>query len=190
MTRHSVRARATKGDCGEVLLLGCEGSGKTLLLRQIARQCSRERKDEQFSTATQPSVGVDIVSIKLGGRSYSLREVGGTMQPVWPKYFEACRGVIFVADASSMQQLSGAVVEWYNLVCAEHLRGKPLILVLNTHDAALPVSETMVEHLFRFCDAQAIMGELITKVQVNAATGVGLTSLLTWLDRSLPVLDP
>ena len=45
-----------------------------------------------------------------------MREVGGAMLPVWPKFYENCHAVAFVADVSTAAALSGALAEWYNLL--------------------------------------------------------------------------
>ena len=82
---------------GEILLLGCEGAGKTLLCRHLQRMTSRKPPAAALDTNTQPSIGVELLDVAHARRVFSLREVGGAMQPVWPRYFDNCRMVVFLS---------------------------------------------------------------------------------------------
>ena len=96
-------------DSGEVLLLGCEQAGKTLLSRHL--QVLAAATEKPLNTQTQPTIGVELAHLAHKRKAFSLREVGGTMMPVWPSYYDGCRAVVFVADSSSATAAGGAVVE-------------------------------------------------------------------------------
>ena len=175
------RARGVRPHCGEVLLIGCEGAGKTLLCRQLERHCSSASTAAPLVDArTQPSVGVELVSLLHAGMHFSLREVGGVMQPVWHRYFEGCAAVILVADSSTMAATSSAGVEWYNLLASSLLMNKPLLLLLNKQDIPTAPSRAILQILLRLPQSNAPRRNIATLVG-SARTGEGIPPLLEWI---------
>ena len=172
---------------GEILLLGCEGAGKTLLCRHLQRMTSRKPPAAALDTNTQPSIGVELLDVAHARRVFSLREVGGAMQPVWPRYFDNCRMVVFVADTSSARAAGDAVVEWHGPLAAEALREKPALLLLNQRDRADALPEATVGALFRIPELQAAHPSRdIDAMDVSALTGLGLQEMLAWIAKRLP----
>ena len=70
---------------GEILLLGCEGAGKTLLCRQLERLCSGSGTADECNTSTVPSIGTELLTLRRGKRAAAVREVGGAMRAVWAR---------------------------------------------------------------------------------------------------------
>lgn len=105
------------------------------------------------------------------------------MQPVWPRYFEACHAVIFVADTSSAASAAAAAIEWYNLLAAPVLQKKPLMLVFNQRDRAEAIEPSELELLFRVPECEALYGGEghLSHLYVSALTGEGVNALLDWM---------
>ena len=100
----------------EILLLGCESAGKTLLCRQLERLCSAASASAlPLDAKTQPSIGVELLDIVYRKHNLSVREVGGAMQPVWQRYFEGCGAVVLVVDSSTAAGVGSGLIEWYEV---------------------------------------------------------------------------
>ena len=178
-------------------MVGCEGAGKTLLCRQLERCCKpKEKKKAEpppVNAATQPSIGVELLDLVHRKKAFSVREVGGVMQPVWPRYFEACSAVVFVADASSAAAASAAAIEYYNLLLAPALKKKPLLLLLNKQDDPQVLSEPSLQLLLRLpeCEALHTSSERpLSHLPVSALTGEGVPALLDWIAEALVAKGP
>ena len=172
-------------DSGEVLLLGCEGSGKTMLSRHLQKLCDKDPTHE-LNTHTKPSVGVELAHLTHSRRAFALREVGGVMMPLWPRYFEGCRVVVFVADTSDTAASGSAVVEWYNLLADAQLHSKPALLLFNKRDSAQALPDLTLRTLFRLSElVSAGQERAITVLPVSALTGEGLPAVLDWIAQHI-----
>lgn len=175
---------------GEVLLLGNEGAGKTLLCRQMDHYCQpRDKKAGQttVNATTQPSVGVEILHVNYQKKAFSVREVGGVMQPVWPRYFESCSAAVLVADTSSSGAAAAAAIEWYSLLMNPALQRKPLLLLLNKRDRPHALDEPTLQLLMRIAECEAIHGGegRVSHLFSSALTGEGVPGLLDWMSQAL-----
>lgn len=170
-----------------VLLLGCEGAGKTLLCRQIERLCSSaSERAPPVDARTQPSVGVELLEAVHCKWRLFIREVGGAMQPVWHRYFDGCDAVVLVVDTSSAAVANSGLVEWYGLLSAAALLQKPALLLLNKQDDARALSGPALQHLFRLSDVEASCdGRRLAALPVSGLTGQGLAAALDWLVNEL-----
>lgn len=103
-----------------VLCLGPKNAGKTHLLSSLQHPGS-----VNSTSHSVPTVGTNIFSIRLpdkkaetvktGGvkksavrRTVSVREVGGTMAPMWPNYLGDVEKIMYVVDTSNLCQISAA----------------------------------------------------------------------------------
>ena len=58
------------------------------------------------------------------------REIGGTMCPLWPQYYEDCKVMVFVVDASDAASIAPATLELYELM----LHPKLQVIQLHIND--------------------------------------------------------
>jgi len=126
----------------ELLLLGCEGSGKSCL----TRQCKWQEGDEDVSLAAAPTNGIERDEITHKQCRFVIKEIGGSMKPTWGSYFSTCSAVMFVFDVSNPFQFADATFELAQLLQNASLRTKPLVLVLNKTDAPGALSRAELEH--------------------------------------------
>ena len=184
------RRRSTvQPDSGEVLLVGCEGSGKTLLARHLQRMCDKD-VDAGLDVRTKPSVGTELSHLAHKRRAFTLREVGGIMLPLWPRYFDACNALVFVADTSDAAASGGAVIEWYNLLADARLQSKPALLLFNQRDRAQALPDVTLRVLFRLSELESVGRErqrAVTVLPVSALTGEGLPAVLDWITKHVAV---
>jgi broad specificity phosphatase PhoE/signal recognition particle receptor subunit beta len=181
---------------GEVLLLGLEGAGKTLLCRHLEQKCAAKvgkkggkkggakAAGPTLKTDTQPSIGIELLELRHRDTSFAVREIGGAMQQVWSRYYSGASTVLFVADSSSTEAAASAAVE----VC-EILRLLPdrrVCLLLNKRDAPAALPAEAVSMLCGVTDLEAYAGDDRLKVVSGSAlTGDGLDEILEWCHAAL-----
>lgn len=99
-----------------VLCLGPKYSGKTHLLTKLSKLQSGE---DTTSPHIVPTIGTNIFSIKLPVKQKTtskqkshvyvqVREVGGTMAPMWKNYLNDAKKLMYVVDTSNLCQISAA----------------------------------------------------------------------------------
>lgn len=98
-----------------ILCLGPKGSGKTLLLNAL-----QDPDSVNDTTHSIPTIGTNIFTIKLPvkenetkknanvKRYVQIRELGGTMAPMWKNYYEGVEKIMYVIDTSNLCQISAA----------------------------------------------------------------------------------
>lgn len=92
--------------------MGATGAGKTLLLRKLQR---RAEIDE--TTCSVPTVGTSFYKLKLqNNRSIIIRELGGSIAPLWHHYYRSVKSIMFVIDTSNLCQISTAGILLYSLL--------------------------------------------------------------------------
>ncbi|EGZ04587.1 hypothetical protein PHYSODRAFT_536135 [Phytophthora sojae] len=177
------------------LVLGLDGAGKTLLLRQLTAQVVRKQKtvlerldgDYAVDANTQPSVGVEHWTLPLdGGRTCTLREVGGQLLPMWPSYFESCHFWFFLIDASNPTQLAAAAVEFFSVLSVEEMRRKPKLLLVNQIDAGFVVDDNILRTYL--CLDRLMVEPDCGPVQIlktSALTGENVEQVLKWLSQTV-----
>lgn len=94
----------------ECLCLGPTGSGKTLLLKRL----QNEQVDE--TSTSIPTIGTNIFTLKYEGVWVEIREVGGTIAPLWSKYYNSWSKILYVVDVSNLCQISAAGVLLYTIL--------------------------------------------------------------------------
>ncbi|OWZ12875.1 hypothetical protein PHMEG_00013895 [Phytophthora megakarya] len=194
------------------LVLGLDGTGKTLLLRQLTAQLVRKQKtvlerlvafalnpcnnnkdensnndgDYVVDAKTQPSVGVEHWTLPLdGGKTCMLREVGGQLLPMWPSYFDSCHFWLFLVDASNATQLTASAIELFSILSVDEMRHKPKLLVINQIDATYVVDDTILQ---TYLCLDRLLAELdsgpVQIIKASALTGENVEQILKWLGQA------
>lgn len=103
-------------DTMSVLCLGPKYSGKTHLLTKLSKL---QFGEDATSPHIVPTIGTNIFSIKLPVKQKTtskqksnvyvqVREVGGTMAPMWKNYLTDAKKLMYVVDTSNLCQISAA----------------------------------------------------------------------------------
>ncbi|KAF5831372.1 ADP-ribosylation factor family-domain-containing protein [Dunaliella salina] len=169
----------------DVLIIGLEGAGKTLLIRRLQSLHNPSRK---VNPQTFPTSGTETNEIACQPHprfsKIWAREVGGCMAPIWYKYYEECRSVLFVIDATNGQAAQAAAGQLQALLPHESLKGKPCLLVLNKIDAtnALPRSE--LDSLIGLPKLMDTCTGRFDVLEVSALEGKNDWAVLAWLVES------
>ncbi|XP_052411346.1 ADP-ribosylation factor-like protein 16 [Carassius gibelio] len=115
------------------LLLGATGVGKTLLLNRLQNilqfsSCLHKLDMASLSgvarerASGQVGVGTNLTDLILRRRKITVGELGGCMEPIWPKYYVDSTSVIFVVDCSNVVQISSSCVQLLSVLSAEPLQ--------------------------------------------------------------------
>jgi len=93
----------------ELLILGCSGAGKTLLVQRIKNVCNEGVSDSKelpkLSRTTSSTVGVELDRVQYKKSKLVLREVGGPMMSTWPAYLKNCALLMVVFRDNRMVEL-------------------------------------------------------------------------------------
>lgn len=103
------------------LCLGPTSSGKTLLLKRL----QNEEVDE--TSTSIPTIGTNIFNVKCDTRLVEIREVGGTIAPLWSKYYNPTAKILYVVDASNLCQISAAGVLLYSILTDPRCKNSKVI---------------------------------------------------------------
>jgi len=184
------------------LVLGPEGSGKTLFLRKLRGKCSKRSRNSGVAkesdqeniviisskeeNQTIPTVGTNIEKVQLSSNvSCTLKEYGGQMIPVWSNAYKDSSMVIYIIDSSNSLQLSVSTIALLDLLSTETLKGKPVLVFFNKTD--LPLRMPLVEYksVMRLEDIVAHAQQSIEVVEGSCWSGVGLEAVEKWIDYNL-----
>ncbi len=178
------------------LVLGPEGSGKTLLLRKLkeytrAKQVTDNTEEDVDNyvgicyadeNQTLPTVGTAIEQLKFSKKvSCNLKEYGGQMIPLWPNAYKDTNMIIYVIDSSSKLQVSVSTVALLDLLSAKELEKTPLLLFFNKTDLPLAMSLSEYQSVMRLEDIVAHASQPITVVDGTCWLGKGIDKIYEWI---------
>ena len=179
------------------LVLGPEGTGKTLLLEKLCSQVGQKGRGRRGAATrdassgagllggvdpTIPTTGTNVKELKFDKRlSCSLREHGGIMAPVWNTAYGNCHMVAYVVDTSRPTQISAATVLLLELFSSEALKNKPFLLFFNKVDSPFTMSLVEMKSIMRLDDIVATIPHKVTIVHGSCVSGEGLEDVLEWL---------
>ncbi|XP_040294641.1 ADP-ribosylation factor-like protein 16 [Bufo bufo] len=166
------------------LVLGPSGVGKTLLMKRLQKLCAKESADLGDAPPTQPTVGTNLTDLTIQRTRVTVREVGGSMVPIWPSYYEDCRTVVFIVDAANPYQVSASCIQLLSMLSAPALSTVSVLLVFNKTDLPCCMLLAEMKSLFRLDDIIACAKQPITVMETSALEGTGLQEVLQWLHSS------
>nr|QXF29051.1 Arl16 [Gefionella okellyi] len=166
----------------DAALFGVESVGKTLLVKQLKFRCKNPGETPPVID-TPATMGVELDEFTYQKTNFKVREVGGTFIPVWPKYFKECASVIYLIDMSHTTQISAACMEFYQLLRAPDLQGKPFLLLLNKIDLPSRMTRSQLDELIRLNDLQAQLSGRLTVEEISAFSLTNIDAVLQWMLR-------
>lgn len=164
------------------LCIGPSNSGKTALLESI-RDAGHQKESSDKLLVTVPTIGTNLTFIpgKKRKSNICLRELGGVMAPIWPSYYQDCKGLLFVIDASNRQQIAVASMLLLKTLSNKNLGATPTLIILNKLDACQRECMATVRFLLRLEGILCHASQTITVVETSAKTGAGILQIRNWL---------
>ena len=80
------RARKGMHDVKDVLLIGLEGVGKTIIMRRLM-----DLDAEDLNSYTRSTVGLEREEVKINNNSYLIAEYGSKMVANWNKMYDSSK---------------------------------------------------------------------------------------------------
>jgi len=174
----------------ECLVIGAEGSGKSLLLKRLKwlsqQRMHRVKKSAKLSfpiaPATIPTVGTNIEALDVDAkRKVTVRELGGAMAPIWADSYEDCRCVVFMIDRSNIMRLSATTILLLEALSSDALKSKPFLLVLGKSDLSNIVSLRETSNILRLDDLKQTCTQPIDISEASCYNGEGVHYILEWI---------
>nr|QXF29026.1 Arl16 [Vischeria sp. CAUP Q 202] len=173
----------------KVLVVGCSGVGKTLLLRHLKQRFMGLTEPEKGSSGagpmhmlkvdTQPTTGTDVQTITYQEVALTFREVGSALMTRWSSYYGEADIIMYVIDSANMVQIPSSWIELLNLLNHKEMQEKAVLIVMNKSDISDQSSVATLKSIMRMDDilgkAQAIRTGV---VNVSALTGMNFDALL------------
>ncbi|KAL4239536.1 ADP-ribosylation factor-like protein 16 [Mactra antiquata] len=171
------------------LVIGPTGVGKTLLIKRLEQASSASKKGSSYIfndlPSTIPTVGTSLVNVSVNNRfDVTLRELGGSMGPIWKNYFKDIIGLMYVVDISNRLQVAAACIQLLTVLSANNLPVVPVLLVFNKTDVPDKFTKSEIESLFRLSEIVKHCGRQVEQVDVSACTGQGVGDILKWLEQN------
>ncbi|XP_001606840.1 ADP-ribosylation factor-like protein 16 [Nasonia vitripennis] len=159
------------------LCLGPMKSGKTLLLKNLRGDSIDE------ANSTVQTNGINLFNVRNSDRHFELviREIGGSMAPIWRHHLDRVYKVIYVVDTSNLCQISAAGVLLYSLLVEPKLALAKFALILTKMDLSYRQMRNEALLMLNFSRLQKEVRQEITVIEASGVTGQGVDKLREWL---------
>ncbi|XP_076235143.1 ADP-ribosylation factor-like protein 16 [Calliopsis andreniformis] len=159
------------------LCLGPVKSGKSFLMKRL------QGDDIDDATQTVSTNGINLFTVKNSTREFDMiiKEIGGSMAPIWKHYFDKIRKIIYVVDASNLCQISAAGVLLYSLLVDPRLRNIKIALTLNKMDLSYRQMRNEALLMLQYSRLQKEVTQELTILETSGMTGQGVEELRDWL---------
>ena len=172
----------------QLLVLGPEGVGKTLMLKRLqtltAQQNlaqAQQKEDLGEAPFTIPTIGVNLVTLTHNRKKYTFRELGGAMGPIWSNYFKDAGCLVYVIDTAKQTQVASTCIQLLEVLSSKETQDMPVLLIFNKIDSPDCMSMSEISALIRLPDILANARQEITILECSFREGTGLPGILKWL---------
>ena len=197
------------------LILGPEGSGKTLLVRKLQQYCnknikkSRGREEDDEAThqeqdkeaallkdhasiaildinQTIPTVGTNLKHLQFSKEQFcTLKEYGGQLAPIWCAAYRDASMIIYVIDSSNQIQVSASTILLLDLLSSQDIQEKPILIFFNKTDLPLGLGLVEYKSVMRLDDIIEHATQTLTIVDGSCWSGRGIDVILDWIMANL-----
>lgn len=185
------------------LIVGPEGSGKTLLVRELCKKnrtktksTTRESKTVfpedlvshavQDSCQTIPTVGTNVERLQFSkGLVCTLKEYGGQMAPIWCDSYQDASMVIYTIDSSNQVQVSASTILLLELISSQALKEKPILIFFNKTEVPLGLCLTEYKSVMRLDDIVENATQKLVVVEGSCWADRGIDVILDWISTNV-----
>lgn len=171
----------------ELLVLGPEGGGKTLLVRRLAALLSAADALDQalIALAIAPTVGQEVLTLELQTGAVTVREVGGAVASGWASYLPACHALMYVVDLADVCSIATVMVHMHELFFSEGLKDKRILIVFNKADL---VDEARIHSFLNTLRVKDLARRMDVRVECMIGSALELQyveALVHWIAAAL-----
>ena len=175
----------------QVLVLGPESGGKTMLLKRLQSYTSQNMSSSSDivlgeAPSTIATVGVNLVTLQINKKRFCLRELGGAMAPVWSNYFKDSTHCIYVVDMANRGQVAACTILLLDLLTSRQSSNWPILIVLNKLDIPCGMTQMEILSIMRLDDIINRSSKKISVVATCLHDGRGLSDVVNWLQETYP----
>ncbi|CAK8683011.1 unnamed protein product [Clavelina lepadiformis] len=174
-----------------ILVLGPSGCGKSTLVKVLSSFLSSNKLKSSSKNdlnefeelpSTVPTIGTNITTVNIGKRNMlELREVGGSMVPIWKSYYKDARGFIFIIDASNSYQISCASIQLQKVLDSPDTEGKPVLVVFNKTDIPTKSNLNEMKYLSQLDEISRNSSQVISVVETSCREKNRFSDIIKWL---------
>ncbi|KAA6390794.1 MAG: hypothetical protein EZS28_013681 [Streblomastix strix] len=169
----------------EVLVIDIQGSGKTRLievLTDFAKSGEKDLSEVEIINQSLNTNGVELTNITVGKEKILLREIGGSLKPLWIDFFERSQFIMFVVDVSDYAQIPSAVCEIIELISNPDSKNINILIVLNKIDIDHSILIEEIQMQLRLDSLEDNNRLRINFVEVSALLGINIGIIYKWLE--------
>lgn len=163
-----------------ILLLGPTGSGKSTLLKLLTQDSKQKPSKNEFVElpSLTPTVGLNINNISLGKRHHvEVRELGGSMAPLWKSYYANASGIIFVIDSSNPHRAAAASLQLREVLSCK----LPTIIILNKCDVLSATSINEMKYILQLNDLLLKCQQSVSIAEISCKDKTSFQEIFKWL---------
>ncbi|XP_059090595.1 ADP-ribosylation factor-like protein 16 [Tigriopus californicus] len=182
-----------------ILCVGTSGCGKSVLLKCLQNKNNLAKLKADLMMSTIPTVGSNLVTLTrtrmkknqtLPPEEIIIREVGGTLAPLWHSYVESgnIKGILFLVDASSPETIGASTLYIIELIGSQPATVNLDVMVVFTKtDLKSGRSLSELKAIMRLDQIVAMTNQKITSLTFNTETMANLGEIHDWIMQfSLP----
>jgi len=167
-----------------VLVVGAEGSGKSLFLKRLQYLYTYgKQKRFEDTPSTIPTVGNNLTKINIEKVDVELREVGGAVAPIWKRYYNDSNCIIFVVDRSNQFQYSASCMLLLTCLSNVNNENKSVLILFNKTDFSCEITMPQLRNIFRINDIVHSAKQAIDIVECSCMDKTGFEEIIAWLDN-------
>ncbi|KAL7713810.1 ADP ribosylation factor family GTPase [Entamoeba marina] len=157
-----------------VIMVGLDNAGKTTILYQL-------KLGEAVTTI--PTIGVNVETVRVKNVTFSVMDLGGQskIRPLWRHYYEGCRGVVFVVDASDKERIQESCTALHKLCSNDLLKDCNILVFGNKNDVDGSLSKD------EFTKAMKLdsLNRTVHVQMICAVNNDGIKEGFTWLSDNI-----
>jgi small GTP-binding protein len=160
----------------KVVMLGLDSAGKTALLTRI--------QTNQFAY-TNPTVGLNLETIKRNKLELLIFDVGGKARHMWSYYLDNLEALIFVIDSCDRTRISVIKEEIIRITDNLKDRNYVMLLFLNKQDLKNKMEAPDIMHQLDIGKIEHIVDIIVQRCSAVTGEGIeeGLQKLAGYFDR-------
>jgi signal recognition particle receptor subunit beta len=172
----------------QILVLGPESGGKTMLLKRLQSYTSQLSSSSDMALGEPPStiatVGVNLVTLQIHKKKFCFRELGGAMAPVWSNYFKDSTHCIYVIDMANRGQVAASTMLLLNLLTSRQSSNWPVLIIFNKLDIPCGMTQMEISSIMHLDDIINRSSQKISVVETCLHDGRGLSDAVNWLQKT------